>query len=824
MRRIHLGLGLACALTASVTAATVTVETVARRGDPVPGRSAAFVFWGESFLRPPAVNDAGEIVFRARSASATDFNFGEAKGIYVKRPGLPLAVLVDTTTDSAGNPTFPVPGQPAGTRFLDFGAPLLNNAGDVVFRASFSGGEGLYAVKTTGGPIVKLADTGDAAPGGGGALFENFNNALLSSSLNGLTLAALNDAGQVAFFARFNALGTSGLYGTTVAGGPVVRLADGLETVTPTNVPGTPGAFRDVRPEISLNAAGIVAFRGSLGPAPSFRGGVFTVPVDGSSPPDTRAFRLQTAPGGTAQFGDNFTDQDINDAGVVVFRNELTNVVSFSSGLYAVDPSGTLTRIVDTLGGIAVPNRPIGSTFDSLFLGPINAAGQMAFFARIANSGIVNDQGLYVSDATGTPPSELAARDTVPPGLAPPARLIAFDDGLSAAVSDAGHMVFAATGVDEVGGPLRGLYFFDACEGTLNRIADSVTSSTVLGGSFTGPGTQKFSVYQDGPARAGGYRGLNAANDVAFLAQFSNLDFGIYVARVSVAGGGALAITCPPDVTLECPADTSPANTGEATASGCGTVTVSFADLSTPGCGDTETITRIWTASDGSANVTCNQIITVVDTMPPVLSGVPADAIVECDAVPPPATVTASDDCDAAPTVALTETTPPGCPVGSVITRTWTATDACGNTTSASQSITVQDTTPPVATAGLTLIGDGDKEGSLDFDDDEGMFVVEASCADNCDGVTGCAGGTTLSAVIQCGTQSFPVPAGQLIEIELEKENKCEIEMENGKLEVEGTNVQLIVTCTDAAGNQATAVATPVGLSPDNDDETENDD
>src|SRR5205823_5636956 len=36
------------------------------------------------------------------------------------------------------------------------------------------------------------------------------------------------------------------------------------------------------------------------------------------------------------------------------------------------------------------------------------------------------------------------------------------------------------------------------------------------------------------------------------------------------------------------------------------------------------------------------------------------------------------------------------CPNSYTLTRTWTATDACGNTSSASQTLTVQDTTGPV--------------------------------------------------------------------------------------------------------------------------------
>jgi len=200
-------------------------------------------------------------------------------------------------------------------------------------------------------------------------------------------------------------------------------------------------------------------------------------------------------------------------------------------------------------------------------------------------------------------------------------------------------------------------------------------------------------------------------------------------ARVE-AGGGGVGITCPADVVLGCPGDTSPAGTGEAVGEGCGTPVVSYADISVAGCGDTETITRTWTADDGAGGVaSCDQIITVVDTTAPTLAGVPGDVAVECDAVPAPASVTATDGCGIGSTASFEELRIDGnCPSNYTLIRTWSATDACGNGGSADQAIGVADTTAPVITCPQDWYG-------LECPADTSIATRgSASATDNCGG------------------------------------------------------------------------------------------
>ena len=160
-------------------------------------------------------------------------------------------------------------------------------------------------------------------------------------------------------------------------------------------------------------------------------------------------------------------------------------------------------------------------------------------------------------------------------------------------------------------------------------------------------------------------------------------------------------ITCPPDITVETDPGICRAMgvyLGEAIVTdNCSAIAENDAPDFYP-LGDTDVW---WQAIDGeNIPAVCKQTVTVVDNEPPVLSGCPSDVTVFCyTEVPPPATVTATDNCSGSCPVSFTETeSAPGNTCYNVITRIWSTEDIDMNKASCTQVITVRDDIPPVIT------------------------------------------------------------------------------------------------------------------------------
>ncbi len=169
---------------------------------------------------------------------------------------------------------------------------------------------------------------------------------------------------------------------------------------------------------------------------------------------------------------------------------------------------------------------------------------------------------------------------------------------------------------------------------------------------------------------------------------------------ISIGDMTAPALPTPPaDEVGQCGGDI-PAPVNLTAIDNCnGDITVSPIDEITPGaCPSSFVVTRTWTFMDACGNTSAvSQLITIGDTTPPTLPIPPADATGQCNEdIPVAVDLTAIDNCDGNITVSPVDDVAQGaCPSSFVITRTWTFTDACGNTSSVSQLITINDTTVP---------------------------------------------------------------------------------------------------------------------------------
>jgi uncharacterized repeat protein (TIGR01451 family) len=212
------------------------------------------------------------------------------------------------------------------------------------------------------------------------------------------------------------------------------------------------------------------------------------------------------------------------------------------------------------------------------------------------------------------------------------------------------------------------------------------------------------------------------------------------------------AIVAPANASYVCPSEVPVANVSQAHGNNpdlpnggpvfdnCGLLSVTVSDSST-GAGSVASplvITRTYTATDIHGNSASSvQIITVIDPTPPTFTFVPGDVTANtgptattCDAVVNPGTATATDNCG----VVNVTRSPSGntFPVGTT-TITWTATDGAGNTTTATQNVTVIDNTAPVITT------NGQTPSMWPPNHDYQTFQVTnfvTSVFDNCGGVT----------------------------------------------------------------------------------------
>ena len=150
----------------------------------------------------------------------------------------------------------------------------------------------------------------------------------------------------------------------------------------------------------------------------------------------------------------------------------------------------------------------------------------------------------------------------------------------------------------------------------------------------------------------------------------------------------------------------------------------------TTNCSANYTITRKWSVTDCAGNNSEHiQVVTVIDETKPTFNGsLPADVTVECDEVPAPVVLTASDNCDSNVAVVYSETfagQDDNCSANYTITRKWSVTDCAGNNSEHIQVVTVIDETKPTFNGNLPI--------DVTVECDEVPAPVVLTASDNCD-------------------------------------------------------------------------------------------
>ena len=182
-----------------------------------------------------------------------------------------------------------------------------------------------------------------------------------------------------------------------------------------------------------------------------------------------------------------------------------------------------------------------------------------------------------------------------------------------------------------------------------------------------------------------------------------------------------------------------------------------------------------WTAMDAMARTaTDTQAVTVVDATPPMFTSVPPDLTASNCGPVDLGVPAATDDCAGSPT--FSNDAPVSFLVGTSVV-TWTATDVSGNNTTATQTVTVTDLTPPtVSCTPSAPLGNS--------------YVVS--------GTDACAG----EPVIRLG--SFVLAQGEQIKINVTGQPGVRlVNVANGIRHFHAGKGEAVVTATDASNNVA---------------------
>lgn len=202
------------------------------------------------------------------------------------------------------------------------------------------------------------------------------------------------------------------------------------------------------------------------------------------------------------------------------------------------------------------------------------------------------------------------------------------------------------------------------------------------------------------------------------------------VQNIEVVDQTGPTFTVPAAVNVSCTEDYEDLElTGEVTdgADACSEfVSVSYSDsYGADNCFEGDVIIRTWSVTDDCGNTTSqDQIINLVDDSAPYFTSVPADVELECGDALPMDVASASDVCSSVTVTYEDMEGDANCTGMAVIYRTFTATDGCGNTGYATQTITFVDNEAPTASVTDAVVSCSDYASDVAF----GSFVASDNC------------------------------------------------------------------------------------------------
>jgi hypothetical protein len=374
----------------SQTGAGDSLVKVIAGGDPAPGTNDPNRVFQQFLGTIGGFNDAGQIAMQgAMPPTVAPPGNFASTGIWSQGGG-PLDKVAEVGDAAPGGGTF--------TSVVDFPIPSFNNNGHVAFRGATTGGPGQGIYHDVSGSLARLVAAGEAAPGGG--TFALFN-----------TTTSINSADDIAF---------SGILSGSVADGIWVSRGGGIDKVAVEGdlAPGGGGAVFGTgalgieSSFIGLDAAGNAAFtswlsNGTRGLFSEGLGGLHPVAISGNVAPNS---------GGATFLG--ILRWSINDLGQTAFIGQLSNG---TNAIFAEDSLGVLHRVVgegellevapgdfrqiQTLSfqGIDGSIFRFGNNYSSGF----NDEGIIGFYATMFDELNGDTQGVFVTTTAVPEPSTL---------------------------------------------------------------------------------------------------------------------------------------------------------------------------------------------------------------------------------------------------------------------------------------------------------------------------------------------------------------------------------------------------------------------------------